>query len=209
MHLPLSNQTLNTLLKEYEKKKFNAELAFENARNNFYSLHPDIAKINSELNKTALDISKAILNKDEIKVRDLKKYFNDLKFKKEKLLENVHIPIEAKEPIYECTICKDTGYVTDSNNKTELCNCIKQRIFDIDFNKSNIGNLEKENFEKFDLSLYSNEINEKKYNAKISPRQNILNIKSIAEKFVNNFENPDEKNLLFLGNTGLRKNFFI
>ena len=203
----MSNQTLNTLLKEYEKKKFKADLAFENARNNFYSLHPDIAKINSELNKTALDISKAILSKDEIKVRDLKKYFNDLKFKKERLLETVHIPEEAKEPIYECMVCKDTGYVTDSNNRTVLCNCIKQKIFDIEFNKSNIGNLEKENFDKFDLSLYSDEINEKKYNAKISPKQNILNIKSIAEKFVENFESPDEKNLLFLGNTGLGKTF--
>ena len=202
----MSTQTLNTLLKEYEKKKFKAELAFEEARNNFYNIHPDIAKINSELNKTALDISKAILNNDENSVKNLKKYFNDLKFKKGKLLENVHIPLEVKEPLYECKFCKDTGYVTDSNNKTVLCNCIKQKIFDIEFNKSNIGNLEKENFYNFDLSLYSDEINEKKYNAKISPRQNILNIKNIAEKFVANFENPEEKNLLFLGNTGLRKN---
>lgn len=203
----MSNQTLNTLLKEYEKKKFKADLAFENARNNFYKLHPDIAKINSELNKTALDISKAILNKDENTIKNLKKYFNDLKFKKEKLLENIHVPVDAREPIYECKFCKDTGYVTDNNNRTVLCNCIKQKIFDIEFNKSNIGNLEKENFDNFDLSLYSDEINEKKYNAKISPRQNILNIKNIAEKFVANFEDPDEKNLLFLGNTGLGKTF--
>lgn len=202
----MNNQTLNTLLKEYEKKKFNAELAFENARKNFYRLHPNIENINSELNKTALDISKAILSKDEIKIKNLKKYFNDLKYKKEKILENVHVPIEAREPIYECKLCKDTGYVTDSNNRSVLCNCIKQKIFDIEFNKSNIGNLEKENFENFDLYLYSDEIDEKKYNAKISPRQNILNIKSISEKFIKNFENPDEKNLLFLGNTGLREN---
>ena len=203
----MSNSTLNSLLKEYEKKRFKADLAFEEARNNFYKLNPSLSKINSELNKTALDISKAILNKDETTVRNLKKYFNDLKYKKDRLIETIHIPLEAKEPLYECKFCKDTGYVTDSNNKTILCNCIKQKIFDIDFNKSNIGNLEKENFDNFNLNLYSDEINEKKYNAKISPKQNILNIKNIAEKFVNNFENPDEKNLLFLGNTGLRKNF--
>ena len=88
-----------------------------------------------------------------------------------------------------------------------LCNCIKQKIFDIDFNKSNIGNLEKENFDTFDLNLYSDNVDVKKYNAKISPRQNILNIKDIAMRFVENFDNPDEKNLLFLGNTGLGKTF--
>ncbi len=69
------------------------------------------------------------------------------------------------------------------------------------------GNLEKENFDNFDSSLYSDEINEAKYNAKISPRKNIENIKEIAVNFINNFDNTEEKNLLFLGNTGLGKTF--
>ncbi len=88
-----------------------------------------------------------------------------------------------------------------------LCNCIKQKIFDIDFNKSNIGNLSKENFDNFDLSLYSDEVNEEKYNAKISPRQNIENIKKIALDFIDGFDDPEENNLLFLGSTGLGKTF--
>ena len=46
-----------------------------------------------------------------------------------------------------------------------------------------------------------------KYNAKISPRKNIENIKNIALKFVQEFDNPEEKNLLFTGNTGLGKTF--
>ena len=39
--------------------------------------------------------------------------------------------------------------MTDLNGRSVLCNCIKQRLFDINFNKSNIGNLKKENFENF------------------------------------------------------------
>lgn len=80
-------------------------------------------------------------------------------------------------------------------------------MFDMDFNKSNIGNLEKENFNNFNLNLYSDSINEEKYRAKISPRQNIQNIKEIANKFIQGFDNPEEKNLLFTGNTGLGKTF--
>jgi len=80
-------------------------------------------------------------------------------------------------------------------------------MFDIDFNKSNIGNLEKENFNNFNSDLYSDEVSEEKYRAKISPKQNILNIKEIAMNFVNDFDNPEEKNLLFTGNTGLGKTF--
>ena len=36
---------------------------------------------------------------------------------------------------------------------------------------------------------------------------NILKIKEICVNFINNFDNPDEKNLLFTGNTGLGKTF--
>ncbi len=69
------------------------------------------------------------------------------------------------------------------------------------------GNLDKENFDNFDLSLYSDQVDEKKYNAKISPRKNIENIKQIAHNFIEDFNNPDGKSLLFTGNTGLGKTF--
>lgn len=203
----MNTSTLNTLLKEYEKKKFKAELNFEKAKDAFYNSHPDLSKLNDKLNSTALDISKAILNNDLSLANKLKEDFEKLKVKKEALLKTINIPLEAREPIYECSICKDTGYITLENKKTVLCNCIRQKIFDIDFNKSNIGNLEKENFDNFNLNLYSDTMDVQKYNAKISPRQNIINIKDIAMKFIQNFDDPDEKNLLFLGNTGLGKTF--
>ncbi len=80
-------------------------------------------------------------------------------------------------------------------------------MFDLEFNESNIGNLEKENFDNFNLHLYSDSADEQKYKAKISPRKNIQNIKEISLNFIKNFDNPDEKNLLFTGNTGLGKTF--
>lgn len=97
--------------------------------------------------------------------------------------------------------------MTDLNGRSVLCNCIKQRLFDINFNKSNIGNLKKENFENFNTDLYSDEVNFEKYRAKISPRQNILIIRDIANQFVKGLDNQEEKNLLFTGNTGLGKTF--
>lgn len=69
------------------------------------------------------------------------------------------------------------------------------------------GNLKKENFDNFDINVYSTDIDEQKYNAKLSPRQNIQNVKDIAMQFINNFDDPEEKNLLFTGNTGLGKTF--
>ena len=85
-----------------------------------------------------------------------------------------------------------------------MCNCLKQKIFDIDYNKSNIGNIENENFNSFSLKYYSKEVNPEKFGLDISPLDNIKRIKEIVDNFINNFENPEEKNLLFTGDTGLR-----
>ena len=88
----MSNSTLNTLLKEYEAKKYTAELNFEKEKNNFYNMHPELTEINSKLAKLALDISKAVLNNDIELSENLKVEFNNLKAKKEKLLESINIP---------------------------------------------------------------------------------------------------------------------
>lgn len=203
----MSDAVLKQILKDYEKKKFNAENIAENRKKLFLENNPELNKINSELNSLAFEMSKNILNNNSKKNNILSKEFNNLKIKKNNLLNSLNITEKYFLPEYECYVCKDTGYIQGTNNKTILCNCIKQKLFDIKYNSANIGDLGKENFSTFDFSLYSTEINTNKFKANISPRKNIENIKKIAEKFINNFDNPEEKNLLFTGNTGLGKTF--
>ena len=85
-----------------------------------------------------------------------------------------------------------------------MCSCLKQKLLDISFNKSNISNLNKENFNTFNENIYSDDVDLAKYKQNISPRKNIINIKNKCIEFVENFDNKDYKNLLFTGNTGLR-----
>ena len=75
------------------------------------------------------------------------------------------------------------------------------------YNKSNLSNLQKENFENFNFNRFSDEVNIQKYNMNISPRENIKNIKMASENFIKNFNNPETKNLFFTGNTGLGKTY--
>ena len=46
-----------------------------------------------------------------------------------------------------------------------------------------------------------------KYGQRLSPRDNIISIKKICEKFIENFDDSTQENLLFSGNTGLGKTF--
>ena len=85
-----------------------------------------------------------------------------------------------------------------------MCPCLKQKLLDISFNKSNIYSLKKENFDNFNEFIFSNEVDLSKYKFNISPRKNILNIRDKCIEFVKNFDNANYKNLLFTGETGLR-----
>ena len=85
-----------------------------------------------------------------------------------------------------------------------MCSCLKQKLLDYSFNKSNMSTFKKENFDNFNIDLFSDIANKEKYKYDISPRENITKIKNRCIDFIENFDNPDNKNLLFIGNTGLR-----
>lgn len=203
----MNDSNLKNLLKEYEQKKLSAELDLENRIKDLYSSNKRLEEIDKELNDFAISTAKSIItSSSSTLVNDLKKKIEVLKKEKSDILKNFNIDEDFFLPHYECEKCNDTGYVNDGYNYF-LCNCIKQKLFNIEYNKSNINNLEKENFSNFNINIYSNDINEKLYNSNISPRENICNIKEIALSFIDNFDNVNEKNLLFTGNTGLGKTF--
>lgn len=202
----MANEVLNSLLKEYEQKKLNAEIDLDRRKQNLYKLIPRLEEIDNELNNFAINTAKNILNNssNSNNVENLKQRISDLKKEKELILLQNHYSLNYLKPFYECKICNDTGFILDNNYKTTMCNCLKQKLLDISINKSNMYNLNKENFNNFNELIFSDEVDLAKYRFNISPRKNISNIKNKCMEFVNNFENPDYKNLLFVGSTGLR-----
>lgn len=204
----MSNSTLKSLLKDYEQKRLNAFLDLDRRKDALYASNKDLESIEASLNLSSLNLAKAILStpNDASLVSNLQNKIDTLKEEKKVILKSLNINDEFFKPIFKCSICEDTGYVKDGYN-FNLCSCIKQKLFDIEYNKSNISNLEKDNFNNFNISLYSDNVNEELNSSNLSPRDNIKNIKEIALSFINNFGDVNEKNLLFLGNTGLGKTF--
>lgn len=202
----MANEVLNSLLKEYEQKKIRAELDLEERKQNLYKIIPRIEEIDKELNNLGISTAKNILSNNSSKnsLNNLKSKTASLKNEKEKILKDNGYNLDYLKPFYECKICNDTGFITDSQYRTTMCNCLKQKLLNISFNKSNISNINKENFNNFNELIFSDKIDEKKYKLNISPRQNIINIKNKSIEFIKNFDNPEQKNLLFSGSTGLR-----
>lgn len=200
----MANRVLNSLLREYEQKKLKAELDLEERKAKLYIEFPRLKQIEDELNSFAIQTSKNILFNNKASLTELDSKIENLKYEKACILQDANLSSDYLKPNYECPICKDTGYILKSDYKSEMCSCLKQKLLDISFNKSNISNLDKENFDTFNLNLFSEEIDVAKYHFNISPRKNMENIKNKCIQFVENFDNPNCKNLLFSGNTGLR-----
>lgn len=189
---------------EYEKKRDRNQREKDNRIKEVYSKVPAIEKIDDEIMEIGLSMSKNILNNPdnyEKIAQDTKEKINRLKMKKAYLLTESNIPMDYMELSYSCNRCQDTGHLEDGKR----CNCFKQELVSRAYRMSNIEEvLKRENFQSFDIDIFSDESYE---GEDISPRENMIDILGIAEGFINNFEDNNGHNLLFYGTTGLGKTF--
>lgn len=202
----MASKVLENLLKEYDQKRSNAEFDLDKRKSDLYKKYPKLEEIEDQINKISISTTQNILKKgnSEKEQIEFKNKIHNLELEKKKLLDSYNISEDYLKPNYSCKICNDTGYVTDENGNTVMCNCLKQKLLECSFEESNMSNLDKENFSTFNLNIFSDKVDVDKYHFEISPRENMLNIKNKCEEFIENFDDPSQKNLLFTGNTGLR-----
>ena len=203
----MNTTILKSLLTIYENKRNKKIGEAENRKANLYKQNPRFEEIDSAISNLSITASKNLINSSNFEyLNNLRIEIENLKKEKKDLLLSVTHDENYLNPIYDCKLCNDTGYITE-NYTTRMCTCLKQQLYDIEYNKSNALNLENNVFSNFLSTVYSDCVDKAKYNVDISPRENIEKIKNKSYDFINKFENPDQKNLLFTGNTGLGKTF--
>ncbi|MGO1469078.1 MAG: ATP-binding protein [Tissierella sp.] len=189
---------------DYEKKRYEEERLQRLRVEEVYRKIPAIKRIDEDIFKIGLDMSKHIIgNPDTYKknMQKAKEKIEKLKMEKAFILTESNIPKDYMDKNYSCKICKDTGYLENGRK----CNCLKQRLVSRAYKMSNIEtNLLKDNFKNFDINLFKDEHFE---GESMTPRENMLDIIGISEGFIANFDDNNEDNLLFYGTTGLGKTF--
>lgn len=198
---------LRTIEREYEQKRTIAEKNTEYLKNETYEKNPKLAEIDRLIKKLGIEASKTTLvaneqDKEQI-LKDLTTKIEDLKKEKQAILDKCGVSLK---PNYECDKCKDTGYIT-IDLKTQMCTCMKQKLINESYNKSNLYRLKNDTFENFNESLYDDKANIEKYGINVSPKENIAKIKGLCIDFIENFESAEQKNLLFTGTPGVGKTF--
>lgn len=199
----MNKQILENIMTEYNKKRLRAAHNADIKKERLYESIPELKEADREIKLLSIKLSKLFLtkpdnlNEEVLKLKEeiegLKKYKADI-YVKHNISEN-YLEIE-----YECKKCNDTGYYTDGKK----CSCLNKQIIKSLYSVSNMEYmLGKENFDRFDINVFSNEAYK---NEKLTPRQNMYYILEISEDFCSNFHDSN-MNLLLYGSTGLGKTF--
>ncbi len=200
----MHNPFVKEILRGYEKIRDHEYRELEKRKQHVYSLVPKIKQIDEEISRTGMMVAKVILThpeNHEQALLEIKEKMDLLKQDKAILMTESNFPLNYLELNYQCPACKDTGFSTEG----QKCNCFKQRLINHAYEMSNMSKvLAKENFQSFNLDIFS----DSKYKDEdLSPKQNMHNILSIAEGFTINFDRNPKENLFFYGSTGLGKTF--
>ena len=211
-------KTLEEILVTYQKKKEKKEKENELIKKELYRKYPEFDEIERKIAKLYLQksiknltIKKQNIDKGEFikidEISNIDREIKKLEEKKEKYIKDKKIKISDFEPKYDCKKCKDTGYIIE-NGLRKKCDCLVQEIININYNISNLKSDGENILEKFSFDYYSDEKNN---DEKSSPRELAYNAYNGAKEFIENFGKKESKikNMIFVGETGLRKNIFV
>lgn len=193
------------VMREYEVSRLRAEELQTVRCEEIYKKTPRLAQIDKRLGAVGLSLARLAMAGDENGLRNVREKLDALKQERSSLLAKKSISENYLKPAYICKHCADTGYISDLPGIAATpCACLKQRLIEKYYSLSNMREvLCEENFDTFDIRLFSTEIIE---NEGLSPRANMETNHRDAIKFVQNFES-EFQNLLLYGETGLGKTF--
>lgn len=196
------NAILHEIQETYKVQQDKAKADRKARKIALYDEIPRMAQIDLEMSQISAEVSIVLLKspqKSAALLQQLKKKLDTLKSEKIVLMTDHDIPADYLDLHYQCKKCKDTGYLEDNSR----CSCYRQKLISKAYEMSGIEQqLQKQNFNTFNLNVFSTQILPKE---SMTQRENMLHILSESEAFVNQF--PAGKNLLFYGSSGLGKTF--
>lgn len=199
--MALNNSQYDEIMRSYDAKQLKAQRILEERTKTVYLRSPKLKQLDASIAETSVSYAKRLLDGDKDALSQLKKELDFLRAQKAKLLEQLSLPQDYFETVYECPDCKDTGYQNGIP-----CHCFKQKAIDLIYTQSNIKQiLAEENFSSFTLDYYSDTVKNPStgQTSRETARAAVISCMEFIKKFDTCFEN-----LFFYGDTGIGKTFF-
>lgn len=189
--MPLTNSQYESILRTYEEKQVRNRHLLAKRTQEVYAKIPAFQEIEETIASISVSQGKKMLLGDEEALSELKDILHNLSMQKENLLVTNGFSKEYLQPIYDCTDCKDTGYIDG-----QKCHCFKNAMITLLYQQSNLqAMLEEENFSKLSFSYYEGD-DLTRFEKAVETSKN----------FIKNFP-LDYQNLCFYGTVGTGKSF--
>lgn len=195
----MNNIDYDSILSGFQRKRLENSRISDNRKAEIYEKIPEIRLIDQEIASSSIQAARDRIRKLPVNKESVNAKNRDLAARKKELLKAHGYPENYLNPIYDCSICEDTGYYHGKS-----CKCLTQQIIDELYSQSTIRQiLEKENFSTFTLEYYSKEPDGVH---KHTPYENASNTLAKCKDYVEHFE-ISHPGILIYGETGLGKTF--
>ena len=197
----IDSQTFNNILNSYNDKRLRSAQNLREKKARIEAEIPELKETENEISSLYVQKAAAKINKQKAALSDteFENKIQELLKKKDALLASKGYTEDDLHPVFECSLCKDTGYID-----ARMCSCFKQKITEVLYNQSNIKYaLQEENFKTFTLDYYSNEIPKGETKSPLAAAT--TGVRKCVD-FINKFSSSAE-NLLITGDTGCGKTF--
>ncbi|MEG0250647.1 MAG: ATP-binding protein [Peptostreptococcus sp.] len=201
----MNKEKMRKIMLEYQYRRDRHQDLLDERVGEIYKKYPNIKSISEEIRKMGLKMTKLVISgASEEDISNISRQQNELINRKNELFIENNIPLDYLELKYECENCKDTGFLENGKR----CNCLRQRMLNDSYVMSNLEEiLSMDNFENFNLDLFSDKVTEE---ITVSPRENMKTIFMDTQNYIFNFDKKEgskKDNLLFSGDPGLGKTF--
>ena len=177
-----------------EERLARAKSVKETRKNELEMTVPRIAEIEKEIGRTGLKLIK-VGRENDLEYNMLKEKLSNLQEEKNNVMEKAGFPKDYIDDVHICRVCKDKGYV-EENGRLVRCSCHHQFIINETYNRSSVSYDKNQTFDNFNIELFEGDAKRK-----------IEYIRRQVNKFIENFDSEEQKNLLFMGNAGTGKTF--
>ncbi len=188
--------------KYQDRRTGNSQITADNIER-IYEQYPRIKELDQLLTIENANIVLLIMQDGVLRTDSI--YKNELTNTRIEYLRAHGIPSDFDAPVYTCPLCNDTGFL--NTNQREMCSCYHQILIPLLLNNSNFKNITRYQFDQFNLNLFSENEDTKKYQLAISPRKQLEGIRKAGKYFVEHFDEESTKNLFLLGKPGTGKTF--
>ncbi|MBQ8073493.1 MAG: ATP-binding protein [Clostridia bacterium] len=185
-----------------ETQRRNEETALRR-RQEVMNRSPEIASLLAQREDLIHGTMRGILQR-EAAPEDLPERMEQVSQNIRKRLKNLGLPEDYLAPVYDCPLCRDTGYVGDVVR--ERCACVRRR-YQARLRKA-IGLPERgeETFETYDETLFADT---PLPDVGLTERQAMAVIRDGCEKWANNYPAQIPRDLVLSGKSGLGKTFLL